>query len=368
MQRRHFFLAPAALASGAWVGAASAQTALSCPPVTPPVVTPLAGINVLAEIKALRINSGPVAGGFEIAPNGRLNWYFANLGLLSIVRLLSAAELDTLILPYLKLYLSRLLPNQGIDDVNLPYGRANPSVITTVASDSDDAYAATFLSLATRYVRASGNWTWWEANKALIKQVAYRNLALTAKPSGLTSVFQSPRSQSNSIGYLMDNCEGYRGLRDLAALLRSRSELVDANYYDNLASNAAQGIVQQTFKSAAKAFTASDASPQPQSVFYPGTSCQIYAQAFGLVELAPLFDHGWAYLNQQSPGWETGRYDPYPWAILGQVAALRGQTTQARTQLAHIEQLFSTNRALVTINELGFYQRARSLLAGQPEV
>jgi hypothetical protein len=59
-----------------------------------------------------------------------------------------------------------------MDDINYPFGRVNPSVFTKVASDSDDSYAATFVSLAVRYVLASRNWTWWEANKARIKQTA----------------------------------------------------------------------------------------------------------------------------------------------------------------------------------------------------
>lgn len=38
----------------------------------------------------------------------------------------------------------------------------------------------------------------------------------------------------------------YRGLRDLASLLRERSELNDANYCDLLATNAARGILTQS--------------------------------------------------------------------------------------------------------------------------
>mgnify|MGYP006197845775 CR=1 FL=1 len=69
-----------------------------------------APIDAVAEIKALRILSGPYAGGYELAPNGRLNWYFANLGLLPLVPMLSAADLQTYILPYLNLYLASTDP------------------------------------------------------------------------------------------------------------------------------------------------------------------------------------------------------------------------------------------------------------------
>ncbi len=366
MQRRKFILSSSTLCSGALLSAkAYSQT---CPPAPAPAQTPsVSGINVIAEIKALRIPTGPYAGAYELAPNGRLNWYFTALGLLPIVQSLNAADLDVYIRSYLDLYLRNLTPASTIDDVDFPFGRANTSSFTKVPSDSDDSYAATFLSLAVRYVRASGNWAWWEANKARIKDLAYRNIALSSKRTGLTSVFQAPRSQTNSLGYLMDNCEVYRGLRDFASLLRERSELPEANYYDLMAANTATGMVG-LFNVANNAFTPSDGNPVPESSFYPGTTCQVYAQAFGVTELAPLFDRGWTFLNTRTPRWEDGHYDPYSWAILGYVAAKRGQFVQARAQLASIEKAFATNRSLVTINELGFYQRTKAVLAGVTDV
>lgn len=368
MQRRNFILSTTALSVGGMFSHLT-QAQIICPPTpTATSIPTTSGIDVIKEIRALRIPTGPYAGGFEMAPNGRLNWYFTNLGLLPIVQFLGAADLETLIRSYLDLYIRCLTPTETIDDINFPFGRVNPSSFTKVASDSDDSYASTFLTLAVRYVRASRNWAWWEANKARIKSVAYRNLALTAKRTGLTSVFQAPRSQTNSVGYVMDNCEGYRGLRDLASLLRERSEIVEANYYDLLATNAANGILSQTFNAAANAFTPSDANLTAETGFYPGSTCQIYPQVFGLTELAAKFDTAWAYLNRTTPGWEDGHWDPYPWAILGTVAAMRGQTTVARSQVASIERTFATNRPIVTINELGFYQRTKSLLAGASAV
>jgi hypothetical protein len=350
MQRRAFVLAPVLAALGS--GLAHAAT------------TP---INVVSEIKSLRIPTGPYAGGYEIAPQGSLNWYFTNLGLLPIVQHLTPADLDLYIRTYLDLYLRSLNANFGIDDVHLPSGRADTSNVVKVASDSDDSYAATFLTLVARYLRASNNWTWWDANKARIKEVAYRNLAVTVKPIGLTSVFQAPRSSTNNIGYLMDNCEVYRGLRDYAALLRLRGEPVDATYYDAIATGIAGGIVK-LFKSTPGAFMPGDAYLAPENKFYAGTTCQVFPQAFGVTEAAPLFNYGWNWLNKNTPSWEDGRYDPYPWAVLGFVAAKRGNTTKARTQLTMIENKFVTNRAQVTINELGFYQRARAILGSQPDI
>jgi hypothetical protein len=362
MQRRNFITGASALSLASLYPLSSHAQTTCVPTVTP------TGIDVVAEIKALRIPTGPYAGGYEIAPNGRQNWYFNQLGLLPIVQFLSPADLETYIRSYLDLYLRCITPACTIDDIDMPFGRANTSACVKVASDSDDSYAATFLSLAVRYVRASGNWAWWESNKARLKEIAYRNLAVPAKVSGLTSVFQAPRNQTNSIGYLMDNCEGYRGLRDFASMLRQRGELIEANYYDLLAANAAGGIVARLYSSSRAAFLPSDAATNPETDFYPGTTCQVFPQAFGLVELTPLFDAGWKYLNTHSPGWEDGRHNPFAWAVLGFVAAKRGLHTQARAQLASVEKAFASNRALVTINELGFYRRTQSVLAGGVDV
>lgn len=336
--------------------------------VTAPAHAALPPIDVVAAVKALRIPSGPWAGGYEIAPAGRLNWYFTNLGLLPIVQLLSAADRELCIRPYLDLYLRTLRDDGTIEDVNFISGQSTSGAYAMVPSDSDDSYAATLLSLAVKYLRASQNWAWWDANKAKLKFIAYRNLTVMVKPDGYTSVFQAPRNQSNSIGYLMDNCEVYRGLRDFAALLRERGEPSEATYYDSFATGIAHGILRIGFDSVRGGFTVGDHTTLAETGFYPGTTCQVFPQAFGVTELAPYFDRGYQFLETYSPGWADGRYDPYPWAVLGFVAARRGLFAQARTQTALIEQKFVDSRALVTINELGFYQRTLRVLAGLKDI
>jgi hypothetical protein len=324
-------------------------------------------IDVIAAIKALRINAGPYAGGYQVAPSGRLNWYFSALGLLPIVQSLGASDKETYIRTYLDLYIRCLTAQRTITDINFPKGQADPNTFTAVPSDSDDSYAATFLSLASCYVRETGNWVWWHANKPVLLEVAYKNLALSAKSTGLTAVFQAPRSQTNSIGYLMDNCEVYRGLRDFGAMLTQGGDRNEGDYYNLLASNAAQGL-GGLFRPKTSGFTPGDAFAATDTSFYPGATCQVFPQAFGVQELAPMFDNAWSYLNQHAAGWQDGHFDSYPWAILGLVAAKRGQLPQAQTQLRQIQSKFLTQRALVTINELGFYQRTLNVMAGRDEV
>src|SRR5450830_345737 len=118
MLRRNFFVKSAALTmSVAMLGGVKnslAQTANTCLPA------PTGGINAVEEIKALQIPTGPYAGAYEIAPNGLMSWYFANLGLISIVQYLDAPGLDKYIRAYLDLYISKLEPNVSIRDVHFP--------------------------------------------------------------------------------------------------------------------------------------------------------------------------------------------------------------------------------------------------------
>ncbi len=386
MLRRNFFLKTAAVTMTATmlgrVNNSLAQTTGACAAPPPPTPTPApaaiptpapttggtaGGINVVEAIKALRVPTGPYTGAYEIAPNGLANWYFTNLGLISIVQYLDAPDLDKYIRSYLDLYISKLQPNTSIQDVNFPFGRANTASFTLVPADSDDSYAATTLTLAARYLRASQNWAWWDRNKAKLKEMAYKNIAVAVKPNGLTSVFQAPRNQANNAGYLMDNCEVYRGLRDLSGLLAERGEPQDAAYYESFAKNIASSLAT-LFSTSTNAFRMADLSSQTETSFYPGTSCQVFPQVFGVTELSGYYDRAWNFLSANSAGWEKGGLDPFPFAVVGFAAAKRGQNTLANAQMASIERSFIANRAIVTINELGFYQRTKSVLAGRADV
>lgn len=350
---RRKFLASAAAAAAATIAPLSFLSTAHAASSLDPVL----------EIKKLRISSGPLTGGYLVAPAGRVNWYFTNLGLLPLISRLSPSDLALYIRPYLELYLSNLQANTGIMDFDLPAGPNGP--IVPVASDSDDSYAATFLSLACRYTRASGDMAWWDARKSRLKDIAYGNLATTAKPTGLTSVFQSPRSSSNSLGYMMDNCEAYRGLRDFSAMLAEHGDGADANYYGSFATAMGAGIDRELWMPAQSAFRASDGDAAATTSFYPGATCQVFPQAFGVAEASAHFDAAWRYFNATAPNWQSGSLDPFPWAVLGFVAAVRGDWLSARAQLGSIDTLFVQNRGMVTINELGFYLRSVNVLSGR---
>ena len=357
MKRRQFISSATALGFSASLFGLSSRTAFA---------QTAAPLDAVAEIKKLRINAGTFAGAYLIAPAGRINWYFINLGLLPMVQYLNAADLELYVRSYLDLTLGRRETNMSIQDVNFT---SDPTgTFSLVPSDSDDSYASTTLSLAARYLQASQNWYWWDVNKARLKDIAYFNLAMSVKPNGLTGVFQSKVQPNTSIGYLMDNCESYRGLRDYAALLRNRGAVTDANYFDSFATGIADRISASLFDTSRSGFLASDAATAAGTVFYADTTCQVFPQACGVSELSAYYTKGWDYLNRYSGGWENGVVgEDFPWAVLGYVAAKRGDAAKATTQLAMIDSQFVTNRGHVTINELGYYLRTRSVLAGRKD-
>ena len=355
MQRRDFQLG---LLGAAVLPAAQARPRKKQPPL----------INAPAAIKALRVGSGPLADGYRIAPAGRLNWYFSNLGLIAIVQYLPLPDLDLYVRRYLDLYLSRLQPDLTIQDVL--FNDASTTNITLVASDSDNSYAATLISLAVRYLQASQNWAWWETHKVRLKALAQANIVNLIKANGLARVYQPGNpSPYADYGYMMNNAEDYRGLRDLSALLAQRGESVDAAYFGSVASGIGQAIVLQLWDSALAGFRVSDQDLRASTdSFYPGTTCQVFPQAFGVSECAADFTPAYRFLNTWSLRWPSLAYDPFPWCILGTVAAKRGDFQRANTQLTATEALFQQNPAMVTINELGFYQRTRSILNGYGEI
>ena len=315
---------------------------------------PPGNIDAVARIKALRISTGPLSDGYLIAPGGRLNWYFTNLGLIAIIQFLNPEELDFYIRRYLDLYLRRLEPNATIQDVL--FDDASLESITLAPSDSDNSYASTLISLAVRYLRASGNWDWWNTHQNTLRAVLQANVVTQFKSNGLCRVFQPPRtSASLEYGFTMNNCEDHRALRDFAALLNLRGQTTEAATYLDLAHRQGQAINDLLWDSSRSGYRVSDQDLHADTrSFYPGSCCQVFAQAFGVIESSSHDEAAYRFLNT--------------WSILGYVAAKRGDTSRAQTQMVNTEARYQSDPGLVTINELGFYQRTRSLLQGLPDI
>jgi hypothetical protein len=323
--------------------------------------------NPLTFLEQGKVTSGPFTGGYLNAPDGELNWYFANVGLTAFVRFIPNE-----ILQYLNLYLANLTPASTIEDVLFP----SPGTYQLRPSDSDDSYAATFLSLAAGYVTVSGNIGWFKSHIATFKSIADRNMVQNRYANGLTYPFQTEAQYD--LAYLEDNCEVYRGLADFVATLNKAGSTADANYYSGKMAETLKAI-QTMYSAGTRAWWFDyfpDGTHDPIGTsFYPDLVTQAFPQAYRVPVPINWEAMGYAYLNRYAPGWPTGtcpnnpggKCDDFPWAILGYVAALRKQTAAAQQQVAYINHISTdpSQRGALTVNELGWYQRTLDVLGIQ---
>ena len=325
-----------------------------------------AWIAPLSLVRQVRIAAGPLAGAFVVAPQGYVNWYFANLGLYPFVERMRAE-----VQAYLSLVLSRLDPATAtIADVVPDYTRdpQAPDIGRLQPQDSDDAYAATLLALAARYDAVWHDDAWWLTHVPALKRVARRNILALQKPTGLTRTFQDITRPGAEVSYLMDNCEAFDGLSQFAARLQKRGD-GDAARFALGARRIATGVAG-LFDADAGRFRPSDADSATGSRFYPDATAQVFPQLCGVAGKGlgrTQYDAGWATLNRLAPDWSKATRDAYPWMVLGHVAALRGgsDARAAKLQMAAVRELYRKAPARVTINEIGYYARAAKALAGQ---
>lgn len=336
------------------------------PTVPPPPTPPTGYLNIINLIKGLQVTTGPYAGVYETVPNGQGNWYNGNVALMSICKYLTIVDLGTYVLPYLDLYINQLNGNGSISDIQFNSGRANTSDATPVDSANDDNYAATFLSLVRRYLTASQNWTWYDTNKAKLLIIADNNILGNRRTNGLVASFQYPRRTSLDVGLLSNNVEDYAGLTDLVSILTERGDATSAQRFSTAMPQLSSAV--DTLRVATGQFSpgylAKDSDLVLSSIFYPNVVSHAYMQASGMSSLSNRFTANYAYVNANAPGWENCNYDSAPWAVLGLSAALQLDTTKANAQLSIIDGLYTANPASIGINELGMYQRIKSVLAG----
>jgi len=308
-------------------------------------------------LNELAVTSGPFAGSWRSAPNGPISWYFANIGLAFFV-----ADIPDQVRNYLDLYLKSLDPQAAIADVAA-------DLSTRVTPDSNDAYAATFLSLALAYVRSTGDSTWWNANLGSLKKIAYFNLLTQVKPNGLVRAFQSPNA--NATGYLMDQCLVYAGLRDFGQYLLETGD-PDATYYSSFAMNLGIAIHTQ-FDAGANRWLWCDAPSSPSNAWYPNLTAQIYPHLCDVHSADAPGDYyrlhqGFQVLAQNAPDWYSRPQDHYPWLVVGYYAALRQeQPSQALSMLSMVLQYFlpgSMNTGQLLISEIGYVKGIEA--ASQP--
>ena len=328
-------------------------------PTTSPTAGPVQLQDLTTNLNPLYVSSGDFEGAFIVAKGGAgINWYFANLGLARFVDSADKAKIRA----YLDEFMARTnIPAGTI----LDYENIAPAI--SRASDSDDSYVSTALSLACAYRRTTNDNEWWNANKANLKTIARKALLEPQKSSGLIKV----RITGNDTGFLMDNCENYAGLRDFAAELGKDGD-VDAPTYATAAQRVAQGI-NGLFKG--DHFEAADI--KADKTFYPLRVAQVFPQLYDVplgtaAQTKNKYDKGWAYLNavrNKGENWTIGQNTDksakgFPYMLLGAVAAKRGEKGLAQAQLKFfLDKLNNSGLPEFShIQEIGFANQLQSAL------
>lgn len=332
---------------------------------------PVSTLHIPNILKALQVPGGPCQGAFFYNGNkGLVNWYAANVGLTSIVQFLNATDLDTYIRPYLDCYVSRLNGDASINDVAFNAGTSNLSAIGALPQVDEDAYAATFIRLAYRYTLASQNYAWFDTNKGTLANILDNMIVNNLRSDGLVSRNAGSRRIQGDTAYLKNNCEAWAALNEFSSLLNTRNDTFNAARYANLASMLSQAIDAVLWVATgphSPAFKPHTDATGLAPTFNPYVVGQVYPQAMGVPGLQGRYAQAYTFVNNQASGWESLGYDPQPWMVLGLTAALRGDTTRANAQTLAFETSYNTAPDAAAINELGMYQRIKSILAGLPQ-
>jgi hypothetical protein len=238
----------------------------------------------------------------------------------------------------------------------------------TYDADSTDSYASTFLTLAW-HAWLSGN----ASARSYISGLSYQLdviggvLIQTQQGDGLT--WAKPNYQ---IKYLMDNCEGYRGLRDLAALYRNAfHDSAKAAYYEAAASSMQNGILSMWLNgtwAVYKDWYGNFIAPN-MGTWYADATAQVFPMLMKVVRSSDSrAQQAYASFNAAWPGWPTLSFnsqDPFPWCLVGEAAAAMGDTTRLATYINSIQTQYQ-NAGFpwpFYIAEAGWFMRANNYMA-----
>ena len=294
---------------------------------------------VIALLMPFRIDAGPYAGAFRLAPGGAVNWYFATTSLLRLRRL-PLVETRA----YLNAYLAHVDPEGGIADV-LPM---QTGIYAPIAPDSEDAYAATILSLASRYRLEAHDNAWWQTSVPTLSAIAYAKLLTQFKQNGLIRA-----SKTDGTGYLMDNVEDYAGLRAFASAL-TETHASNARYVTAFV--APLGIaIHGLYDESVQAFRWSDSNPLGPLTPYPACTAQLYPQLYSVTtgHLGRDLDH-WAGARHAAArchfSLDTGPHEALFYALF--ISTLPEPSRSEAAFIAHVKMHTPRHGDLVTMSLL----------------
>lgn len=336
---------------------------------------PRSPLCLLDRVKESVIASGTWANAVAMSATGDINWYFANLGLYPFCE-----ELPTIVKNHLDVQIAKFYGGNGTANASptwnsvhgttyggapnylrWPYDVATPRGTPTVKrADSHDAYAGTFLRLAARYWKVTGDSTWWDANVTAMQDALYYNIETRMRLVNNAAGYMVDTFQDATVypfNQTLDNMEAYRGVFDALAVMTARggAQASWAAARSGLASNILSGIQSQwstaanaagesNWMSAAYDIGAATKLSNPLTRFYPDLTIAVPAAMYDVPlhgtnsiareRLAAAF----SWLNTKAPTWFMSRkYDLYPWGLVAAAAAKVGFADLAERWLTFIQ-------------------------------
>jgi hypothetical protein len=217
--------------------------------------------------------------------------------------------------------------------------------------DSQDSYAATFLTLARKYVEAvPADTSWLRGYSNQLESIGNAISACVADSNhpygpdnydGLTVAMPFYTAK-----YTMDNSEVNEGLRDMVWLEQRIITNNDVSYFQDLLSNQDRGFANLWDSTSSAYFDAEGDTGTNWGVFYPYAVCNLYPIWCGVIPPSSPRALGlWSSFNAHFPKWQNGVwYADYPWTIVCYAAAVMGDTSRVNSYLAYIQNLLETGK------------------------
>jgi len=237
-------------------------------------------------------------------------------------------------------------------------------------ADSTDSYAATFLTLV---------WNAWQTGDAqtrsLISGLSYQLdviggvLIQTQQSDGLT--WAKP---DYKIKYLMDNCEAYRGLRDLASIFQyAFGDSAKASYYTNAANSMQNGLLSMWMNGTWGVYRddlGRNIGPN-MGTWYADATAQLFPVLMGVVSSSDSrAQQSYAAFNSAWPNWPKLSYnsqDSFPWCLVGDGAAAMGDGGRVATYINSIQNKYTNSGFPWPFYnaEGGWFMRANNYMMGR---
>lgn len=296
--------------------------------------------------------------------------YFSNIAAIGMVR---DPSKYSVILGWMKWYIAHLNYGDkwGLSGTIYVYNTdSSGNEINTYTADSTDSYAGTFLTVVWQAYQ-TGDPTLQAYIKTLYSQIDLiaQVLVQTQHSNGLT--WATP---SYNIEYLMDNCEGYRGLRDAAQLFQyAFNDSNKAGYYNQRADMMYNGIFKMYLGNGQWSMFTDDIGTLQtpnMGVWYPDATAQLFPMLEGVIPGGDSRAQAtYNNFNAAWPGWPNLSFnsqDPFPWVLVADSAAAMGDKGRLSTYINTVTNKYVNQGYPAPWNaeEAGFWLRVNSYMTG----